>query len=54
MTALGTLCSQASITRDLQTGIQVRLGIGIQLISGLTETLLVRTVIRHTYKNVHY
>ena len=42
MTALGTLYSQANTTRDLQTGIQVWLGIGIQLISGLTETLLVR------------
>lgn len=49
---VGTLYSQANTTRDLQTGIQVWLGIGIQLISGLTETLLVRTVIRHTYKPV--
>lgn len=50
MTALGTLYSQANTTRDLQTGIQVWLGIGIQLTSGLTETLLVRTIFRHNLR----
>ena len=53
MTVLGTSCSQANITRDSQTGIQVWLGIGIQLISGLTETLLVRTVNKHAYKMMY-
>lgn len=39
----GTLCLQANITKGLQTGTQVWLGIGIQLTLDLTETLLVRT-----------